>query len=164
MRRIVSNTGPILHLAEIKALDLLRQAGEVHIPRAVDLELDRNTSEWPAGRPTWLTIHPPQVASPEVGAWLRADVLHIGEAEALSLALWMKADWFLTDDAAARLLARTLGLEIHGSLGVVLWAAATGVVHLDQAQDLLDRLARSSLWMSPRVLREARAALASLFL
>jgi len=55
--------------------------------------------------------------------WQQAGLLHGGEAEPVALAIELKADWFLTDDAAARLLAESLGLEVHGSLGVILWAA-----------------------------------------
>jgi predicted nucleic acid-binding protein len=66
-------------------------------------------------------------------------------------------------DAAARLFAQTLGLEVHGSLGVVLWAAAVGRLGRAEAETTLDRLAQSSLWISARVLAEAKAALDQLF-
>jgi len=48
-------------------------------------------------------------------------------------------------------------------LGIVLWAAARG--HLSRAESaaVLDRLAHSSLWISARVLAEARAVLDRLF-
>jgi predicted nucleic acid-binding protein len=46
-----------------------------------------------------------------------------GEIEAILLARAVNADWLLTDDAGARLVAAFLGLEVHGSLGVILWAA-----------------------------------------
>lgn len=43
MRIIVSDTGPLLHLAEAKALDLLKHAGEVHISETVDKEFRRHS-------------------------------------------------------------------------------------------------------------------------
>ena len=89
--------------------------------------------------------------------------MHGGEAEAPALAIELKADWFLTDDAAARLLAESLGLEVRGSLGVVLWAAATRQVGKEEAESLLAGLEWSSVWMSQRVRDEARTALAKLF-
>ena len=85
------------------------------------------------------------------------------EAEAIALAKQLDADWFLTDDSAARLFAEAAGLETHGSLGIVLWAAATGHLAQAKAKDALERLARSSLWVSASVLDEARAALDELF-
>jgi predicted nucleic acid-binding protein len=89
--------------------------------------------------------------------------LEAGEAEAIALARQLSAAWFLTDDAAARVFAAALGLEVHGSLGVVLWAAARKHLSHEEAAAALDRLAHSSLWISAQVLAEARAALERLF-
>ena len=64
--------------------------------------------------------------------------------------------------AAARLFATELG-EVHYSLGVVLWAAALGHIDRAQGEQALTRLAASSLWISGRVLDEARSALDEIF-
>ena len=45
MRRIVSNTGPILHLGKAQALALLERAGDVLVPRAVDLEMSQHDAQ-----------------------------------------------------------------------------------------------------------------------
>jgi len=164
VRRVVSNTGPILHLDEAQALELLRQTGEVHIPKAVDTELAQHSPDWPTRRPNWLvvdTLIAPYHA--QATMWQQAGLLDIGEAEAIALARQVNAQWLLTDDAAARLFAQAQDLEVHGSLGIVLWAAAVG--HLDRAnaEAALDRLTQSSLWLSARVVAEAKAALNQLF-
>jgi hypothetical protein len=39
VRLVVCDTGPVLHLREARALDLLAKMGEVLIPPAVDNEL-----------------------------------------------------------------------------------------------------------------------------
>jgi predicted nucleic acid-binding protein len=59
----------------------------------------------------------------EARDWHRAGLLHLGEAEAMALARQERADWFLTDDSAARVLAEQVAVEVHGSLGVLLWGA-----------------------------------------
>ncbi len=46
MRRVVSNTGPLLHLHEAQALALLNKVGAVHIPRAVDAEIAQHIPDW----------------------------------------------------------------------------------------------------------------------
>ena len=56
MRRIVSNTGPLLHLHEAELLPLLRHAEEIHIPRAVDLEMAQHELDWQARKRDWITI------------------------------------------------------------------------------------------------------------
>lgn len=113
--------------------------------------------------PAW--IHREALVDFHIGqarAWLAASLLDGGEAAAIALASQLGADWFLTDDAAARLLAQQTGLEVHGSLGIVLWAAASGNRSVEECGVALERLARSSLWVSPHVLREARMALAEM--
>ena len=164
MRQIVSNTGPVLHLLEIGSLGLLQFAGEVRIPYAVDRELNGLMPDWPTQRPVWLNRAEVAPAGlQQTQSWLDAGAIHAGEAAALALARQVNAAWFLTDDTAARLIARTIGLEVHGSLGLVLWAAATRHLDRDQAARRLENLASSSLWVSPRILTEARAALSQLY-
>jgi len=69
----------------------------------------------------------------------------------------------LTDDAAARIFAKSIGMEVHGSLGMVLWAAAVGHMQYPEAQDALDRLSKTSLWISRDILHESKITLEKLF-
>ena len=162
MRCVVSDTGPLLHLVEAQALHLLRQVGDLHVPPQVVAEMTYRLSAWQA--PGWITIDALAAShAAEATAWQQAGLLDAGEAEAIALACQLRANWFLTDDAAARLFATELGLETHGSLGVVLWAAAVGLLDHSQADHTLTRLAASSLWISNKVLAEARSALGAMF-
>jgi len=130
------------------------------IPPAVDSELSSLMTEWPVSRPTWLRVRRLPSEDERRAAHLRGmGGLGLGEAEAIILARSARADWLLTDDAGARIVAATLGLEVHGSLGVVLWAAAGGQIQRLEALAVLDGLAKSSLWISSDVLRDARRAL-----
>ena len=164
MKRVVSNTGPVLHLQESQCLSLLEQAGEIYIPEAVDMEMRQLDLNWYDHKPDWLVV---QVVSEPYSTqairWEQAGLLHRGEVEAVALAQELNADWFLTDDSAARVFATALGLEVHGTLGVILWAAAVGHLSYDEAKSALNRLVQSSLWMSLRILAEAHAALNQLF-
>lgn len=165
MKRLVADSGPILHLHEAGALPLLPLIGKVFLPPMVIAELRAHSSSlWPGAFPEWAQ---PQTLSTEnqqrAWQWRRAGLLHGGEAESLALTLQIKTDWFLTDDAAARLMAESLGVEVHGSLGVVLWAAAKGLIKKSEAEKYLTDLEQSSLWISQKVRRQARAALGKLF-
>ena len=162
MRRIVSNTGPVLHLLEAQAFDLLSLTGDIHLPIGVEHEIARVIPAWQ--RPNWITVD--KLSEPyatESATWEQAGLLHAGEAATIGLARQLKAEWVLTDDTAARLVARTLGLEVHGSLGVVLWAAAVGHLARAEAEVALERLSQSSLWLSAKVLAEAKEALEEIF-
>jgi predicted nucleic acid-binding protein len=135
---------------------LLPQAGDILIPPAVNLELGNKITGWHSL--DWLSIHPLENDHAKTAqSWVLTGQLDPGEAEAVGLSLQMKANWLLTDDAQARRFAESLNLEVHGSVGLLLWAVAAG--HLDdpvQAYAAMDALAGSSLWISVRVLREAR--------
>jgi predicted nucleic acid-binding protein len=162
--RIVCDTGPLLHLREAGCLEILQTAGEITIPPAVRAELISHDSFWDRQMPAWIQpgiLEPGFLAS--AARWLRSGLLDPGEAEALALAAQLKAGWLLTDDTAARLIAQQQGLEVHGSLGVILWAAATGHFHRLEAERALDSLFGSSLWLSSSVREEARAALRQIF-
>jgi predicted nucleic acid-binding protein len=158
-RAIVCDTGPLIHLSEANAIYLLKLAGGILIPPAVAAEFTRNLPN--EKLPDWVQIHEltPQSES-QVRRWIKNDDVGMGEAEAIALALQQHSDWLLTDDAQARHFAESLGLEVHGSIGVLLWAVASGIVEdRDQAYRLLNGLKRSSLWISERVLTAATRAI-----
>jgi predicted nucleic acid-binding protein len=164
LKRIVCDTGPLLHLREADSLDLVKAAGVVAIPPMVYSELVGLDPFWRDERPDWVHLTKLDAPSTEASStWIRAGLLDPGEAEALALALQVETDWFLTDDAAARLVAQQHGLEVHGSLGVILWGAASGHLVRTEAEASLEALSHSSLWISARILEEARTALRQIF-
>ncbi|MGH9873093.1 MAG: DUF3368 domain-containing protein [Pyrinomonadaceae bacterium] len=164
MRLVVSNTGPLLHLSQALSLDLLRLSGEIHIPPAVATEAARHYSAGTGALPAWINITSLQpVPTTQAQVWEKANLLNCGEAQALALTRQLNADWFLTDDTAARVLTASLGIEVHGSLGIVLSAAAAGHLNRSEAETALNGLAASTLWLSPRILNEAKDALDQIF-
>lgn len=165
MKRLVADTGPLLHLHEAGALHLVPLIGNVSVSRLVLEELRKHAPDlWPHQLPTWVKQLPLTASSRRrAQSWVQAGLLHAGEAESLALAEAIHADWFLTDDAAARLLAKTLRIAAHGSLGVVLWSAGQSLITKIEAENFLTALAKSSLWMSARVRADARLALEKLF-
>ena len=55
--------------------------------------------------------------------------LHAGEAEAIALALEVKASWLLMDERDGRRMARQLALPVTGVLGVLLRAKKRGEIN-----------------------------------
>jgi len=164
MRLIVCDTGPILHLIEAKLLYLLNQLGKVYIPKMVDTEIDELVPLWNKRKPEWLqvvSLYPNEVKQAE--SLYLAGLLGLGEAEAIILAKRIKAKWFLTDDTEARIFANLLGLEVHGSLGIVLKSAAIGLLNYNEARNALKRLSKTSLWISEKILLEAYEAIEMMF-
>jgi len=126
----VSDTSPISNLAIIGQLNLLHeQFGDVLIPEAVYDEFSRMAS-LPARRlivqaveSAWLSVH--KVNSGTHLDWLLWD-LDRGEAEAIALAVELKADILLIDELEGRRMARESGLTVRGVLGVLMRAKKTG--------------------------------------
>ena len=163
MRTIVCDAGPIIHLYEARCLPLLRRTGDLFLPPRVCDEVHAVLDlkdPWPE----WLHV---ETLSPheqkEAGIWKESGDLHDGEAEALVLARRKKADWFLTDDSTTRLFVSLLGMEVHGSLGIILWNAAHRHLSREEAEQALDGLEASSLWLSATIYREARQSLDAIF-
>ena len=146
---VVSNTSPIVNLAAIGHLHLLRDLfGALTIPEAVYREIAVEG----AGRPgaeevesaNWITTRP--VRSPRLVRAFEIDV-HVGEAEALALALELDADWILLDERAARRLAAPLGLRHTGLLGVLAKAKERSLI--PALKPLVDALRRDAgFWIS----------------
>lgn len=158
-RVIICDTGPLIHLSEADAMHLLKLAGGIFIPPAVATEFKTNL---PNGKlADWIQIHELSARSnSQVTRWVKNDDVDLGEAEAIGLALQLHSDWLLTDDAEARQFAERLGLEVHGSIGLLLWAIASGYIeNREQAYQMLNGLKRSSLWISERVVTAAASAI-----
>ena len=162
-RLIVCDTGPLLHLSEIGAIHLLPLAGDILIPPLVAIEFEANTQGW--NPPRWIrVVSLEKSARQKADKWMNRNQLDAGEAEAIALAMQAHAAWLLTDDAEARRIAESAGLEVHGSIGLLLWNAAAGHIRdKTLAHNLLTDLSNSSLWISNRVLQKARKAIDALF-
>jgi len=164
MKLIVCDTGPILHFQEANLLELLQKAGKIYIPKIVDIEMNELSSIWKKKKPEWIfieTLLPHETIQAE--SLFLSGLLDFGEAEAIILAKRLNPKWFLTDDTGARILANSLGMEVHGSLGIVLWSAAVGHLNYSEAKEALHRLSKTSLWISENILLEARNAMKKMF-
>lgn len=127
---IVSDTSPINNLAAIKYLHLLRQLyGTVLIPESVYQELtDPNFPV--AGATEVQTFGWIQTRSVSDRTLIEAlsNELDIGEAEAIALAVEVKADQVLIDERRGRLIANRLNLRYTGILGILVEAKSQGLI------------------------------------
>ena len=126
-------------------------------------ELSVVLPEWGHHLPEWISVDSLiQNEARQAEALYCSGLIDLGEAEAITLSKRLEPKWFLTDDTKARIIAGSFGLEVHGSLGIVLWSAMVGHMDRTDARKAIDRLATTSLWISKRVLEEAQAALKAL--
>lgn len=139
---VVSNTSPILNLAIVEQLFLLNQQfNKIFIPVAVlnELKIDEN-------RPGYLVIREALIAgwiqvqevSDKPFVQILKQTLDHEEAEAIALAIELKADWTLLDEREGRKVAKSFELKVTGILGILLRAKQSGV--LKDLQAVIDDL------------------------
>jgi len=63
----------------------------------------------------------------------------------------------ITDDQRARNVCRRISLKVLDALGLVEFAKKHGVVTKEEALSLLEKIPSTSLYITPELLREARA-------
>lgn len=164
VKTIVSDTGPILHLLEAEALDLLSGFGSILIPMAVNEELINLRNDWINIKPAWLHILPLEEPYLHQSILLeQLEIIDYGESQAISLIHQTHADMFFTDDATARVYAQSVGIEVHGSIGIILSSAVQKRLTKSETIVLMDKVSKSSLWISTKVLHEAYQAVNKIF-
>ena len=154
---VVSDTSPIHNLAAVEQLDLLRQLYDrVAIPSAVYQEL-LAAGETDPGALAVQTLDWIEVRSITNSAPLQElqAILDPGEAEAIALALELKAERLVIDERRGRQAASQRGLQVVGLLGVLLAAKQQGAIA--QVQPILDALIAQGFWLRRAVYLEVLA-------
>jgi predicted nucleic acid-binding protein len=140
----VVNASPLIAFRQLGRLELLyKLTGPILIPPAVQREVFHY---WQV--PEWVDVRP--LAQP-VAASLLSPRLGAGEREAISLAIEAGITRILLDDLAARRAAEGLGLNVAGTLGLLLQARQQGL--LDRLQPQLDMLIAFNFRVSPLLYR-----------
>lgn len=136
---VVADTGPLNYLIQIGHVNILAELfGRVLLPPIVQAELAHpdapvSVQAWIGDPPDWLEVREAPLAEILPGA------LDAGEKAAISLALAVHADLVLIDDREGAAVARTLGLQVTGTLGTLDAAADQGLLDLNVALELLRR-------------------------
>jgi predicted nucleic acid-binding protein len=155
----IVDTSPLIFLAKLNRLDLLRQgAEEILAPPAVLREIserqDEAARQVEEARRDWLRTR--AVEDRLLSTVLQTD-LGEGEAEAIALALEVGAARIVLDDLDARRFADRLGLRSVGTLGLLLAARLRG--EIPSLRDEIARLRHGGFRAAPAlvaaILREA---------
>jgi predicted nucleic acid-binding protein len=150
MLKAISNTSPLLYLYRIGSIDWLPKLfDEVWTPEAVKNELLEGRSKGydvpdPADY-SWLNVVNPKSMPSE---WLALD-LGAGEIAAMALALENRDRIVLLDDMLARRTAQVAGLQVWGTLKVLLEAKSQGLV--EKIEPYVTNLSEAGMWVSPEV-------------
>lgn len=120
---IICDAGPLIHLDELGGLDLLAEFKSIIVPDAVCSEVERHRpAVFSNPQVSFSRTNPTKPAPAKLSALTQIFTLHLGEWEALRVALEFPDSIFLTDDTAARLAAGNLGIRVHGTVGILIRA------------------------------------------
>ena len=156
--KLVSNTGPIIGLAKIGRLDLLKSlVGDVLIPPFVHKELFGKLGTEAVMIEEGLRdfIRVVTVTTTDLSMEAVLSELDEGERQAIALASDLGKDvLLLMDDHAGRQAARKLGVPVTGLLGLLLLAKVKGLVN--RVGSLIEELRESGYWLSDEVAEAAK--------
>lgn len=149
---VIADTSPLNYLILIGRVDVLRDLyGQVIIPDAVFNELQNpktpeTVRNWAANYPDWFIVKTVTIQLSE-----ELLDLHIGEAEAITLAQELNAELLIIDERKGREIAFRHGFEVTGILGVLRDAAARNLLDLKAA---FNDLQKTSFRVSPQLIQD----------
>ena len=136
----VSDASCLILFHKIGDLDLLKKVfGEIQITETVSKEYGRQI-------PPWIKVTTP---SSKLDKGL-SSVLDPGEATSIALASEIDNALLIIDEMKGRKVANQLGLQITGSLGVLVVAKENG--HIDRVKPILEKLERTNFRISQRLI------------
>ena len=142
MMLVVSNAGPLISLARIGHFRLLQQVfGRICIPQAVyDEVVIAGAGRAGAEETREATDNRVEARSVQNQVTVRSLLTKLGkgEPEAIALAVEASSDLVLLDDRRARATAEFMGLNVTGTVGLLIRAARRGLV--TQPHAVLDEL------------------------
>ena len=151
MRLVVADGSPLNYLVWIEQVEILPALFErIFVPEVVQNELrhseaPKSVRRWIAAPPPWLEIVPEEHESGD------PDLLRLddGERAAILLAIRIGAELLVIDDRDGVDLARSRGLAVTGTLGILDLAATRGLIRLSGA---VERLKGTSFRYPPDLL------------
>jgi predicted nucleic acid-binding protein len=160
---VVSDTTPLISLMKVSLLNILYDLfGEIRIPAAVYKELtsNENFSFEAAEIQSSVFIKVVTIEDQKIVEVLqKASGLDLGESEAIAYADIVKADFLLMDEVRGRRVARSMGLQIMGTVGVMLAAFNDGILSKKEVENALDGLKKANRRIGDDVIEAAKRRL-----
>ena len=156
---VVSDTTPLISLMKADCLRLLSPLfQEVLIPQSVYSDLTANptfTEEASQikNSPFIRVVTVKEQKSVEL--LRRVSGLDLGESEAIVFADDVKADVLLMDEAKGRAVAKTMGIYIMGTIGILLFAHEEKLLSAEEARLAIEKLKEADRHISDDLIRYA---------
>lgn len=152
---LVVNASPLIFLGNAGQIDLLRLAGasRVIVPQTVFDEVTATMHNDAAVRSLTETDWLERAAPVEIPVPVIEWDLGPGESSVIALALRISGAQPVIDDLSGRRCALALGLNVSGTLGIVIAAYRRG--HINDPRQVMMDLRASGMWLSDAVIESA---------
>lgn len=148
MLEVVSNSGPIMHLSEIDKIELFGAFSKINVPLLVYTEVKRELKLLNNLK----IVNVPKEEILVIKDKIKHFALDEPELHALYLANKLNLT-FLTDDLEAREAGKKLGIDVHGSIGIISLAYKEGIIDLPNAKKAINQLyEKSSLFVAKAII------------
>ncbi len=155
MRKVIINSTPIIALSKAGKLDVLKTMyGHVIIPDAVFNEVtakDDSVRVQLLGCSDWIEVMNIKNTVEKFAFKAR---LHDGEVEVMILAKEIEADLVIIDDYAARKTAEYIGLNLTGTIGVLIKAKQNG--YIDNVMPIVQMMEQNGIYYSKQLKEQIR--------
>ncbi|MGE4502093.1 MAG: hypothetical protein AB7D03_04405 [Thiomicrospira sp.] len=150
---VVADAGPIIHLDELGALDVLSDFQQILVAQAVWQEVEHHRPQALHNKAIhWVRVDTKNCS--EVEALARIYTLHHGEKQALSVCVSHELPRLLSDDTAARLAAKALNIQSYGTLGLLIRSVRKEHRTQQEVLSLLSQIPkRTTLHIKPSLLQ-----------
>lgn len=156
MMIVISDATPIISLIKIRSLDILEKMyNKIIIPKAVHDELiiniDYQSEIDTIKKCTFFEI---RIVEGDLSLSILQNQLKLdlGESEAIVLANNINADLIIIDEKKARRIAKDIGLNVTGTLGILIKAKRQGLV--EKLKPLLDELIKNEIRISKKLYQD----------
>lgn len=153
---VVCDAGPLIHLQEVGHLHLLADFQKIIVPHGVEHEVVRyRRFDFAENDIAWLLVPARLPLERSINAICKLFALDAGEVEAISILTHEPGALFLTDDAAARIVAGKLGYRVHGTIGILVRAIRRDLLEPEEVIEILHRIRyESTLHIKESLLQE----------
>ena len=153
---VVADTTPIISLLKLNQLDLLKKLFDiVFIPECVLQELTGNIN-YQAEAEAVLNadfIRPQHITDRSaVNVLMKVNMLDRGESEAIILADELSAEVLLIDERKGRKIAKHLGINLSGTLGVLMKAFDRKLLNTSEVLHYLDELQKNNRQLGQKLI------------
>ncbi|MDX5479089.1 MAG: DUF3368 domain-containing protein [Cyclobacteriaceae bacterium] len=138
---IIADTSCLIVLDKVGYLDLLNKVfGEVVITQQVFEEFGKSA-------PPWILIE--KTKNPNPNQKILEATLDKGEASSISLAMDYDDSLLIIDESKGRKIAKSLGLKITGTLGILVIAKSNNLI--GEVKPIIDKIKSTNFRISPQL-------------